>query len=287
MRPRFVRRYADLLGDATTAIERFAADVRDGSFPASAETYHAADGVTEALGLYGSAMPEPGALPRNPSPRDAGRLRARTASRLRARTAKRRASRWRVWAWAGVGFALVAVGLWVVVAIVALDDDDTGTASGRAGSVPERQAGVRLDASREAVAPFTGLTEVELGIGGDCERVVVADAIERARPGPARPARPRPLRRHGLRVRRAHDRPVHDVGRAGATRHRLLRRRRQPGVAAADGAVPEGRGRAVRCTGPNASSSYALETEAGAAHGRPDLHVPLVTDTPPEYAPPR
>jgi len=54
VRPRFVRRYASMLDDATTAIGRFAADVRAGTFPASSETYHAADGVTDALGLYGS-----------------------------------------------------------------------------------------------------------------------------------------------------------------------------------------------------------------------------------------
>jgi len=54
VRPRFVRRYADLQSDATRGIERFAADVRAGRFPASGETYHAADTVSEALGLYGS-----------------------------------------------------------------------------------------------------------------------------------------------------------------------------------------------------------------------------------------
>jgi 3-methyl-2-oxobutanoate hydroxymethyltransferase len=60
VRPRFVRRYATMLDDATTAIGRFAADVRAGSFPSSAETYHAADGVADALGLYGSgARTEP------------------------------------------------------------------------------------------------------------------------------------------------------------------------------------------------------------------------------------
>jgi 3-methyl-2-oxobutanoate hydroxymethyltransferase len=59
VRPRFVRRYASMLDDATTAIGRFAADVRAGSFPASAETYHVADGVAEALGLYGTgSVPE-------------------------------------------------------------------------------------------------------------------------------------------------------------------------------------------------------------------------------------
>jgi 3-methyl-2-oxobutanoate hydroxymethyltransferase len=53
--PKFVRRYAALHDDAVSALSAFAADVRDGRFPASDETYHAADGVTEALGLYGSS----------------------------------------------------------------------------------------------------------------------------------------------------------------------------------------------------------------------------------------
>jgi 3-methyl-2-oxobutanoate hydroxymethyltransferase len=51
--PKFVRRYADLKGDATNAITRFVTDVRDGRFPSSDETYHAADDVAEALELYG------------------------------------------------------------------------------------------------------------------------------------------------------------------------------------------------------------------------------------------
>jgi 3-methyl-2-oxobutanoate hydroxymethyltransferase len=54
VRPKFVRRYADLQSEATRGIERFADDVRAGRFPASGETYHAADTVTEELGLYGS-----------------------------------------------------------------------------------------------------------------------------------------------------------------------------------------------------------------------------------------
>jgi 3-methyl-2-oxobutanoate hydroxymethyltransferase len=58
VRPRFVRRYASMLDEATDAIGRFAADVRDGSFPASAETYHASDSVTDALALYGSGSEE-------------------------------------------------------------------------------------------------------------------------------------------------------------------------------------------------------------------------------------
>ncbi len=51
--PKFVRRYADLKCDATNAITRFVTDVRDGRFPSSDETYHAADDVAEALELYG------------------------------------------------------------------------------------------------------------------------------------------------------------------------------------------------------------------------------------------
>ncbi len=51
--PKFVRRYADLGADARNALVRFADDVRAGTFPSSDETYHAADGVSELLGVYG------------------------------------------------------------------------------------------------------------------------------------------------------------------------------------------------------------------------------------------
>jgi 3-methyl-2-oxobutanoate hydroxymethyltransferase len=54
MTPKFVRRYADLKADATLAVARFADDVRNGTFPSSAETYHVADDLTEALELYGT-----------------------------------------------------------------------------------------------------------------------------------------------------------------------------------------------------------------------------------------
>ena len=56
--PKFVRRYASLAADATAAVERFAADVRGGRFPSSDETYHAADGVADALQLYGGSATE-------------------------------------------------------------------------------------------------------------------------------------------------------------------------------------------------------------------------------------
>jgi 3-methyl-2-oxobutanoate hydroxymethyltransferase len=52
--PKFVRRYADLRGDATAAVAAFADDVRSGRYPSEAETYHFADG-TAVPGLYQAA----------------------------------------------------------------------------------------------------------------------------------------------------------------------------------------------------------------------------------------
>jgi 3-methyl-2-oxobutanoate hydroxymethyltransferase len=49
MRPKFVRRYAELGATATEAVTRFAADVRAGTFPSSDETYHAADLLPDEL----------------------------------------------------------------------------------------------------------------------------------------------------------------------------------------------------------------------------------------------
>jgi len=54
MKPKFVRRYASLKADATAAVARYAEDVRSGRFPSSDETYHVADDVAEAIGLYGT-----------------------------------------------------------------------------------------------------------------------------------------------------------------------------------------------------------------------------------------
>ncbi|MYI56216.1 MAG: 3-methyl-2-oxobutanoate hydroxymethyltransferase [Acidimicrobiia bacterium] len=54
LRPRFVRRYADL-GDATVeALGRFAADVRSGRFPSSQESYSLNSTEAAALGLNAS-----------------------------------------------------------------------------------------------------------------------------------------------------------------------------------------------------------------------------------------
>jgi len=58
--PKFVRTYAGLEADAVEAIARFCDDVRAGTFPSSAETYHMTDQMADALGLYGSTpQPEP------------------------------------------------------------------------------------------------------------------------------------------------------------------------------------------------------------------------------------
>jgi 3-methyl-2-oxobutanoate hydroxymethyltransferase len=56
--PKFVRQYAALEVEATGAIERFCADVRAGTYPSSAETYHMTDRMAESLGLYGGTTPE-------------------------------------------------------------------------------------------------------------------------------------------------------------------------------------------------------------------------------------
>lgn len=55
--PKFVRRYASLKADAVTALEAYAADVRSGAFPADNESYHLSGEVSEALSVYGSAIP--------------------------------------------------------------------------------------------------------------------------------------------------------------------------------------------------------------------------------------
>jgi 3-methyl-2-oxobutanoate hydroxymethyltransferase len=54
MRPRFVRRYAELGSASVEALAAFAADVRAGRFPADDETYHLSAEVAETLNLYGA-----------------------------------------------------------------------------------------------------------------------------------------------------------------------------------------------------------------------------------------
>ncbi|MCL4131245.1 UNVERIFIED_CONTAM: hypothetical protein GTU68_010757 [Idotea baltica] len=53
-KPKFVRRYDNAFETQTAALAQYAADVRSGAFPSEDETYHASEGLTDALGLYGS-----------------------------------------------------------------------------------------------------------------------------------------------------------------------------------------------------------------------------------------
>ena len=53
--PKFVRRYGSMKDEMVGAMAHFAADVRGGSFPSDAESYHLSEDVAETLGLYGHA----------------------------------------------------------------------------------------------------------------------------------------------------------------------------------------------------------------------------------------
>jgi 3-methyl-2-oxobutanoate hydroxymethyltransferase len=55
--PRFVRRYADVGAQIEDALRRFAADVRDGSFPSDAESYHSAGSAQAAVAPASVASP--------------------------------------------------------------------------------------------------------------------------------------------------------------------------------------------------------------------------------------
>ena len=70
--PKFVRRYASLKADGTAALAAFADDVRSGSFPDEAETYHLAPEVAAELGLASPGAPEGAAEPEDG--RDLARL---------------------------------------------------------------------------------------------------------------------------------------------------------------------------------------------------------------------
>ena len=55
VRPKFVRRYAELGHESVEALRAFADDVRTGRFPADDESYHLSADVVESLGLYGGS----------------------------------------------------------------------------------------------------------------------------------------------------------------------------------------------------------------------------------------
>jgi uncharacterized membrane protein (UPF0127 family) len=77
------------------------------------------------------------------------------------------ASRW------GVAAAMLAVVVAVIIVglvlVVRSDDDEAAMPAGTLAPV--------LATARPAEAPFSGLTELRLGIGGDCHRIVVADEV--------------------------------------------------------------------------------------------------------------
>jgi 3-methyl-2-oxobutanoate hydroxymethyltransferase len=52
VRPKFVRRYADLGTHAVAALAAYATDVRTGAFPGPEETYQAGPGLAEAISIY-------------------------------------------------------------------------------------------------------------------------------------------------------------------------------------------------------------------------------------------
>jgi 3-methyl-2-oxobutanoate hydroxymethyltransferase len=53
VRPKFVRRYAEMGTVAVEGLRAYADDVRSGRFPAHGESYHLSADVVESLGLYG------------------------------------------------------------------------------------------------------------------------------------------------------------------------------------------------------------------------------------------
>jgi len=71
---------------------------------------------------------------------------------------------------AAVVIALAVVAIGGGLALLLRDGDDTAAPTGALGSA--------LAGARPASAPFPGLTEVRLDVGGDCRRIVVADAVD-------------------------------------------------------------------------------------------------------------
>jgi uncharacterized membrane protein (UPF0127 family) len=71
---------------------------------------------------------------------------------------------------AAIVVALTAAAFGGGLALLLRDGDDTPAPTGLLGSV--------LAGARPASAPFRGLTEVRLDVGGDCRRIVVADDVD-------------------------------------------------------------------------------------------------------------
>lgn len=66
--------------------------------------------------------------------------------------------------------ALVAAGV-IVLAVRAVSDD-----GGTSGAQPSGTLAASLRAAKPAAAPFAGLTETDLSVGGRCLRTVIADS---------------------------------------------------------------------------------------------------------------
>jgi len=54
--PKFVRRYGSLKAEGVAAVAAFASDVRAGTFPSAAESYHLPESVARALGVTSAAQ---------------------------------------------------------------------------------------------------------------------------------------------------------------------------------------------------------------------------------------
>jgi uncharacterized membrane protein (UPF0127 family) len=70
----------------------------------------------------------------------------------------------------GAALALLVVAAMAVVVLVVTDSDDEAV-----DGAPRPP--LRIAATTPAVAPFAGLTQTELSVGGRCRRVVVADTL--------------------------------------------------------------------------------------------------------------
>ena len=57
LQPKFVRTYANLKEVTVSALKSYAEDVRSKNFPSEDESYQISDEDAEALGLYGTSIP--------------------------------------------------------------------------------------------------------------------------------------------------------------------------------------------------------------------------------------
>ena len=239
--PKFVRRYAELERDATDAVAQFAADVRAGTLPVERRDVPR-DRPTSPRRSASTAP-----TTREPEPRSRVERRATAAGVTRSRPR-----------------LLVAVAVGVVRRRRSCcRRDDDGRLRRRAGDgvgVP-----VALDATPgvravRRVSPRRSIARRRRR----CLRVVVADDDRRARAGPARARATSAATTACCSCStRPTDGAVHDVGRADAARHRLLRRRRARRSTALRMKPCPTRRRRLPGLPRDGPFRYALETLAG------------------------